>query len=216
MENILFKVSYPAEFHAQTAAEAAAQLHPIVIDRLNEIHEIRIATHESAMRIIDKRGPLHNPADRDHCLQYIVAIALIHGDLRSEQYEEQTAQDPRIDLLRSKMSVFEDKQYSADYLNPELRSISNRIQIFFNDGSSTDPLAIEFPLGHRRRRQEAYVPLEEKFRANARTRLDIARVESLIELFRDPAMLSNMRVSEFMNMLVALGPLQTHSPSSRV
>jgi 2-methylcitrate dehydratase len=210
MENILFKVSYPAEFHAQTAAEAAVTLHPGVIQRLNEIDEIRIHTHESAIRIIDKRGPLQNPADRDHCLQYITAVALIHGDLTSEHYQDDAAMDPRIDLLRSKMTVIEDKQYSADYLNPELRSISNRIQIFFNDGSATTPLAVEFPLGHRRRRQESYVPLEAKFRANASTRLDSARVESLIELFRDPYSLSKMRVSEFMNLLVAVGPPPTY------
>jgi 2-methylcitrate dehydratase len=202
MENILFKVSYPAEFHAQTAAEAGMQLHPQVISRLNTIQEIRIHTHESAIRIIDKQGPLANPADRDHCLQYITAIALLHGDLTSDHYEDDAASDPRIDTLRGKMTVIEDPQYTKDYLDPDLRSISNRVQVFFQDGTSTDAVEVQFPLGHRRRRQESYGPLESKFRANAATRFDAQRVERLVRIFQEAESLLEMRASRFMDLFV--------------
>ena len=138
MENVLFKVSYPAEFHAQTAAECAVQLHPEVIDRLDEIDRITITTHESAIRIIDKEGPLNNPADRDHCIQYITAIGLLFGDIVADDYEDETATDPRVDRLRDKMVVVENKQYSEDYLDPNKRSIANAVQIHFKDGSKTD------------------------------------------------------------------------------
>jgi 2-methylcitrate dehydratase len=199
MPNILFKVSYPAEFHAQTAAEAAIALHPQVINRLDEIQEIQIHTQESAVRIIDKRGPLTNPADRDHCLQYIVAASLLHGDLTSEHYQESAASDLRIDRLRDKMVVREDPRYSRDYLDPELRSISNRIQVFFKDGTTSDAIEVEFPLGHRRRRSEARGPLETKFRHNAGTCFDGSRVEALLHtIVKDPQFLE-MRVSHFMD-----------------
>jgi 2-methylcitrate dehydratase len=135
MENILFKISFPAEFHAQTAVECAFDLHPLVNNRLDEISEITLFTHQSAIRIIDKKGPLHNPADRDHCLQYMVAIGLLFGNLTAEHYEDEPADDPRIDALRDKMVVVEDEQYSKDYLDPEKRSIANSIQIHFKDGT---------------------------------------------------------------------------------
>lgn len=199
MENILFKVSYPAEFHAQTAAEAAIQLHSLVIDRIEEIDVVHIATQESAMRIIDKSGPLHNPADRDHCLQYIAAIGLLYGDLTAEHYEDTAAADPRIDKLRSKMVVTEDPRYSRDYLDPTLRSISNRIRVSFRDGTSTPEVEVEYPLGHRRRRGEASQPLGDKFRSNAASRFNRAATESLVSLFHQTETLRQMRVSEFMD-----------------
>ena len=171
MENILFKVSFPAEFHAQTAAEAALQLSPHVRDRLDSIREIRIHTQESAVRIIDKRGPLHNPADRDHCIQYIVAVSLIHGDLTAEHYEDRAASDPRIDALRDKMIVIEDPKYTAEYLDPDKRSIGNRIEVLFEDGTKTPSVEVEYPIGHRRRRDESVPLLEEKFRENIARRL---------------------------------------------
>ena len=202
MENILFKVSFPAEFHAQTAAEAAMILHPQVVDRINVIDEIRIHTQESALRIIDKKGPLVNPADRDHCLQYIAAVAMLHGDLTSDHYQDAAASDPRIDQLRSKMVVVEDMRYTRDYLDPELRSISNRIQVFFKDGSATNAIEVEFPLGHRRRRAEAATPLKNKFRHNAGMRMDSTRVESLMNTFSNLDSLSKMRVSEMMDLFI--------------
>src|SRR5262249_35719501 len=145
MENVLFKISFPAEFHAQTAVEAALRLHPGVGGKLDQIERGEITTHESAIRIIDKRGPLHNPADRDHCLQYMTAIGLIFGRLTAEHYEDKAAGDPRIDALRAKMTVTEDRQYSRDYLDPEKRSIANAVQVFFRDGSKTEKVAVEYP-----------------------------------------------------------------------
>jgi len=201
MENILFKVSFPAEFHAQTAAEAAMTLHPLLKTRLDEIQEIRIYTQESAIRIIDKKGPLVNPADRDHCLQYIAAVAMLHGELNAEHYEAAAASDPRIDKLRSKMKIIEDPRYTRDYLDPDLRSISNRIEVQFIDGSTTDPIEVEFPLGHRRRRNEAIEPLRKKFRYNAGKRLDESKVNSLLKTFASTESLCDLRISEVMNVL---------------
>ena len=165
IEHILFKVAYPAEFHAQTAVEAAIRLHPDVKDRIPQIARIKIETQESAARIIDKRGPLHNPADRDHCLQYMVAVALLEGTLAAEHYREEFAGDPRIDRLREKIEVLENPQYSRDYLDPDKRSIANAVQVFFSDGSATLRVEVEYPLGHPRRRAEGIARLEEKFRA---------------------------------------------------
>lgn len=181
MENILFKISFPAEFHAQTAVEAAMILHPQVKDRLDDIASIDILTHESALRIIDKTGSLNNPADRDHCLQYMAAIALLKGHLTAEDYEDQAAQDPRIDRLRSKMQLKENKSYSADYLDPEKRSIANAITITFKDGSKVGPVEVEYPLGHRRRRHEGLPLLYEKCAKNLRTRFDETFVNQWIE-----------------------------------
>jgi 2-methylcitrate dehydratase len=205
MENILFKVAYPAEFHAQTAAEAAIQLHPQVRDRIQDIETITIHTQESAIRIIDKKGPLHNPADRDHCIQYIVAVSLLHGELNAEHYEDQAANDPRIDALRGKMQVIEDPRYSLDYLDPNLRSIGNRVQVFFQDGTSTDPIAVEFPIGHRRRRREAFPLLISKFIENASTRLSRATIDGLVQRWKAPGDLDSVRISDWMDAFVTSG-----------
>ncbi len=163
MEHVLFKISFPAEFHAQTAVEAAVQLHPQVAHRLDDIDRIELTTHESAIRIISKEGQLNNPADRDHCLQYMVAIALLKGNLVAEDYEDDTAADPRIDALRAKMHVQEDARYSAEYHDPEKRSIANALQVVFSDGSKTDRVEVEYPIGHRRRRDEGIPVLVRKF-----------------------------------------------------
>jgi 2-methylcitrate dehydratase len=202
MENVLFKVSYPAEFHAQTAAEAAIRLHPQVACRLDEIDRVELTTQESAVRIISKTGPLHNPADRDHCLQYIAAVGLIFGELTADHYEDSVAADPRIDRLRAKMVVKEDPRYSREYLEPDKRSIANAVQVFFKDGSATERVEVEYPIGHRRRRAEGLPLLVEKARHNLRTQLTAERVEELIALCTDPSRLDAMPVPAFMNLLV--------------
>ncbi|MEO0181514.1 MAG: bifunctional 2-methylcitrate dehydratase/aconitate hydratase [candidate division WOR-3 bacterium] len=202
MENVLFKVSFPAEFHGQTALEAALRLHPSVRDRLDEIEEIIITTQESAKRIIDKEGPLHNPADRDHCIQYMVAIGLIYGEVTADSYSDRVASDPRIDRLRSKMKVVEDPRYSADYLDPNKRSIANAVEVRFKDGTSTGKLEVEYPIGHKRRRHEATPLLYEKFRSNMDSRFPHHRVEEMIALFKDPRALDEMPFHEFMDLLV--------------
>src|SRR5213594_2162050 len=186
MENVLFKISFPAEFHAQTAVEAAVQLHPEVKDRLDEIKRIEIVTHESAIRIIDKKGPLSNPADRDHCIQYMVAIGLIKGNLTAADYEDDVARDPRIDALRAKMICIENKRYSRDYLDPKKRSIANQLQIFFKDGTKARKVAVEYPLGHRRRRHEGIPLLEAKFRRNLDRRFPEPRRKLIVDLCQDP------------------------------
>ena len=166
MENILFKISFPAEFHAQTAVEAAVKLHEDVKDKIDDIKSVEITTHESAIRIISKVGELNNPADRDHCLQYMVAIGLLKGNLVAEDYEDDVAQDSKIDALREKMIINEDKRYSKEYLEADKRSIANRIQIHFNDGTSTEEIEVEYPIGHKRRRGEGIPVLEKKFMDN--------------------------------------------------
>jgi len=202
MENVLFKISFPAEFHAQTAVEAALLLHPEVKGRLSEIKKIEILTHESAIRIIDKKGPLNNPADRDHCIQYMVAIGLIKGNLTAADYEDDTAQDPRVDALRAKMTCVESKQYSRDYLDPKKRSIANQLQIFFKDGTKTRKVAVEYPLGHRRRRHEGIPLLEAKFRRNLDRRFPKERREAILDLCRDQKRLEATPVNEFVDMFV--------------
>jgi 2-methylcitrate dehydratase len=202
MENVLFKISYPAEFHAQTAVECAVQLYLDIKDKLHDIDKIVLSTHESAIRIISKTGPLHNPADRDHCLQYMVAIALIHGNLTAEDYEDKVAKDPRIDMLREKMIVTENKQFSEDYLATDKRSIANSIQIFFKDGSSTENITVEYPIGHRRRRKDGIPLLLEKFKANLATRFPAKKAKAIYDLCQDIAALELMPVNEFMDMLV--------------
>ncbi len=202
MENVLFKIAYPAEFHAQTAVEAAVALHPLIRDRLDEIEEIRIETQESAIRIIDKTGPLHNMADRDHCLQYVVAVSMIRGDLTADDYEDAAAADPRIDALRDKMVVVEEPRYSRDYLDPDQRSIANALQVRFTDGSQTDRLEVEYPMGHRRRRSEGLPRLEAKFRANLATRLAGRRCERIVKLIEDLERLSDMPACEFLDLFV--------------
>jgi len=168
MEHVLFKVSFPAEFHAQTAVEAALELHGEVKERLEEIERVEIGTQESAVRIIDKKGPLHNPADRDHCLQYMTAIGLIFGKLTAEHYGEKIAADTRIDRLREKMKVTEVPAFTRDYLDPAKRSIANAVQVFFRNGTATRRVEVEYPLGHRRRRHEAEPVLLAKFRSAAK------------------------------------------------
>jgi 2-methylcitrate dehydratase len=202
MENVLFKISFPAEFHAQTACEAAVKLHPQVKDRLNDIQKIVIETQESGVRIIDKTGPLNNPADRDHCIQYMVAVPLIKGNLTAEDYEDHVASDPRIDALRAKMEVVENKQFTKDYLDPAKRSIGNSVQVFFTDGSKTDKVAVEYPIGHRRRRQEGIPVLQAKFERNLATRLSPKNCAKLVEVCADQTRLEKMPVNEFMELLV--------------
>ncbi|HEX4044377.1 MAG TPA: bifunctional 2-methylcitrate dehydratase/aconitate hydratase [Gammaproteobacteria bacterium] len=200
MENILFKIAYPAEFHAQTAVEGAIQLHPQIINRLEQIEKIVLTTQESAIRIISKTGPLHNPADRDHCLQYMVAIALLYGQLTADHYEDAIAADPRIDLLREKMLVKEDEQFSKDYLDPEKRAITNAVQIYFNDGSYTDNVLIEYPLGHRRRREAGIPLIEEKFKHHLLKHFSAEQAAKIIALFQNQQQLENMPVNELMGM----------------
>ncbi|GFO58632.1 2-methylcitrate dehydratase [Geomonas silvestris] len=202
MENILFKVAYPAEFHAQTAVEAAVALHPTLAGRLEEIDRVLVATQESAVRIISKTGPLYNPADRDHCLQYMVAIGLIYGELNAGHYTDRVAGDPRIDELRGKMEVREEPRYSRDYLDPEKRSIANAVQVVFKDGSKSEEVEVEYPLGHRRRRAEGVPLLLDKARANLARRFPEKRVCELVELCLDGERLEGTGVSEFMDLLV--------------
>lgn len=201
MEHILFKISFPAEFHAQTAVEAAVQLHPYLNGRLDEIERIVLTTHESAIRIISKTGPLANPADRDHCLQYMTAVGLLKGDLIADDYEDDVAENPAIDMLRELMEVVEDTQYSTDYHDPEKRSIANAVQVFFKDGSSTPKIAIEYPLGHRRRREEGIPKLIEKFQANLRGHYPDAHASRIEAVCFDQKRLESLAVPEFMDLL---------------
>jgi len=203
MENILFKISFPAEFHSQTACEAAVRLHPQVKDRLQDIRKIVITTHESAIRIISKVGPLSNPADRDHCIQYIVAVPLAFGNLVAEHYENSFhAAHPIIDELRGKMEIVEEPRYSREYLEADKRSIANAVQVFFNDGSSTEKIEVEYPIGHRRRRVEGIPVLEQKFLENLRTRFPEQHCQRILALCLDQKKLEAMPVNEFTEMLV--------------
>jgi 2-methylcitrate dehydratase len=202
MENVLFKISYPAEFHAQTAVECAIQLHPEIKDRLGEIDQIVLTTHESAIRIIDKKGPLHNPADRDHCLQYMVAVGLIFGELTADHYEDAVANDPRIDSLRDKMVTEENLTYSKDYHEPNKRSIANAVQVIFKDGSKSRNIAVEYPIGHRRRRMEGIPVLEKKFRSNLTTRFPVKQVEAIVNICSDQELLAVTPVHEFVELFV--------------
>ncbi|WP_200626135.1 2-methylcitrate dehydratase [Pseudomonas sp. LAM2023] len=203
MENVLFKVSFPAEFHAQTACEAAVSLHPRVRNRLHEVDRIVITTQESAIRIISKSGPLANAADRDHCLQYMVAVPLIFGHLVAEQYEDAFhANHPSIDRLREKMEVIEDPRFSREYLEPDKRSIANALQVFFKDGSSTEQVVVEYPIGHRRRRAEGIPLLEAKFRANLATRFARQRCEEILAVCKNQQALEGMAVHRFVDLFV--------------
>lgn len=205
IENVLFKVSHPAEFHAQTALEAAIQLHPEVAGRLDEVAAVEIATQEAGTRIIDKRGPLSNPADRDHCIQYITAIGLIHGTLTADHYEDAAARDPRIDALRDRTTVHEEAMFTRDYNDPTKRSIANAVTVRFTDGTSTNRIVVEYPLGHRRRRPEAEPLLIQKMRANLATRFERIEVERITARLLDhdellatpvPELLGAMAVQE--------------------
>jgi 2-methylcitrate dehydratase len=203
MENVLFKISFPAEFHAQTAVEAAMTLHPEVKDRLDQVREVVIETQEPGVRIIDKTGPLDNPADRDHCIQYMTAIPLIFGRLTAADYEDGVAGDPRVDALRDRMTVNENPRFTEDYYAADKRYIGNAVQVFFNDGSATERVEVEFPIGHRRRREEGIPVLVGKFRDSLRPKLSDAQFEALDELCGDQGRLEQTPVQDFMALLVA-------------
>jgi 2-methylcitrate dehydratase len=202
MENVLFKIAFPAEFHAQTAVEAAFALHGQVAGRLDEIERVTLTTQQPAMRIIDKTGPLTNPADRDHCLQYMVAVGLIFGELTADHYEDAVAADPRIDALRAKMTVVEDERYTAEYLDPDKRSIANAVQVHFAGGQATDRAEVEYPLGHRRRRAEGIPELERKLAANLATRFPASQHRRILATCLDQARFEATFVDEFLDLLV--------------
>ena len=204
MENILFKISYPAEFHAQTAVECALLLYPQIKEKLNEIEKIEITTHESALRIIDKTGTLDNPADRDHCMQYMLAVAMIEGDLVAEFYEDTFhKKNPLIDELRNKMVLNEDKRYSKDYLAEDKRSIANALQVFFKDGSQTDKVEVEYPVGHRHRRHEGIPLLERKFLNSLKSTYSKEHSDSIYSLCLDKERIEQIPVNEFMDMFLS-------------
>jgi len=202
MENVLFKVSYPAEFHAQTAVEAAMALHPQVAPRLEQVERVAIETQQAAMRIIDKTGALANPADRDHCLQYMVAVPLIFGRLTATDYEPEVAADARIDALRAKMQVRENPDFTRDYYDPVRRYIGNAVQVFFRGGGATERIAVDYPLGHRRRREEGLPLLRQKFEAAVRGHFGAQQAARILELFATRAQLEGLAVSELMSALV--------------
>lgn len=203
MENILFKLSFPAEFHAQTACEAAVKLHSDVKGRVDDIEKVVITTHESAIRIISKEGELANPADRDHCLQYMTAVPLIWGELNADHYEDSFHKaHPEIDDLRAKMLIEEDKSYSDDYLDPEKRSIANAVQVFFKDGSKTEKVAVEYPIGHRNRREEGIPVLKEKFKGALNKRFPAAQANEIFELCTEADSFEKMPVDRFMDKWV--------------
>ena len=200
MEQVLFKISFPAEFHAQTAVECALELHDQVRDRLDDIDRIVVETQEPGVRIIDKTGPLDNYADRDHCLQYMIAVPLIFGELTAESYEDHVAADPRIDTLREKMQVSENKTFTREYFDPDKRAIGNAIQVFFTDGSSTDRVQVDYPIGHRRRREEGIPVLVRKFEGAIGAHLSRRRVEQIKALTSDQQTLEAMPVQRFMDL----------------
>lgn len=202
MENVLFKIAFPAEFHAQTAVEAALSLHEQVASRLDEVEKVAIETQEAGARIIDKTGPLDNPADRDHCLQYMTAIPLIFGRLTAEDYEDEIAADPRIDALREKMEVVENKAFTIDYLDPDKRAISNAVQVFFRDGTKTDKVVVHYPIGHRRRRAEGIPLLLDKFRDAVAGHFSGPQAEAILAACEEQAAVETMPVHEFVDLWV--------------
>jgi 2-methylcitrate dehydratase len=205
MENVLFKISYPAEFHAQTAVEAAITLRrqlDIQGKTAAEIRRITIRTHEACLRIIDKKGPLANPADRDHCVQYMIAIPLIFGRLAAADYEDAVAADPRIDSLRAKVECIEEPSYTADYHNPEKRSIANSLRVELNDGTVLEE-TVEYPVGHRRRREEGLPLLVEKFQTNLRRRFPEERQRQILDVSLDSERLEQMPVHEYVDLYVS-------------
>jgi 2-methylcitrate dehydratase len=202
MENVLFKISFPAEFHSQTAVECAMQLHPMVKDRIADIKKISIRTHEAAIRIIDKKGPLNNPADRDHCIQYMVAVPLIFGRLTAPDYEDSVAKDPRIDKLREKIVCVEDKRFTRDYHAPGKRSIANALAVEFKDGTRLKEVVVEYPIGHKRRRKEGMPLLVEKFKTNLARRFPATQARAILDLCLDSTKLEQTRVDRFVDMMV--------------
>jgi len=203
MENILFKISFPAEFHAQTAVEAGMALHDEVKDRLDDIEKIIIETQEAGVRIIDKTGPLDNPADRDHCIQYMIAVPMIFGRLTAADYEDDIASDPRIDPLRARMEVSENEGFTKDYFDPSKRYIGNAVQVFFKDGSSTERVAIDYPIGHRKRREEGIPVLVNKFETSISPKLKARQWKELDALCADKQKLAATAVDDFMALLVS-------------
>jgi 2-methylcitrate dehydratase len=202
MENVLFKISYPAEFHAQTAVEAAMTLHGQIASKLGEIERVTIETQEPAVRIIDKTGPLANPADRDHCIQYMVAIPLLFGRLTAEDYEDRIAGDPRVDALRARMQVSENATFTQEYYDPNKRYIGNAVQVFFKDGTAGQRVQVDYPIGHRKRREEGMPVLVKKFEASIAAHFNPKQTESIKAMFKDPVVLAAMPVSEFVAKLV--------------
>jgi 2-methylcitrate dehydratase len=203
MENILFKISFPAEFHAQTAVEAALQLHAEVKDRLDQIEKVVIETQESGDRIINKTGPLHNPADRDHCLQYMVAVPLIYGRLTAEDYEDDVAADPRVDALRQKMTCRENVEFTRDYLEPDKRAIGNAVQVFFKEGSRTERVVVEYPVGHRRRRDEGIPLLRAKFERYLRAGVAGEQADAILEICADQQTFESTSMDRMSSLLAA-------------
>jgi 2-methylcitrate dehydratase len=205
MENVLFKISFPAEFHSQTAVEAAMVLHKEFLSKgrkVEDIKKITIRTHEAAIRIIDKKGPLNNPADRDHCIQYMVAVPLIFGRLTAADYEDDVAKDPRIDKLRAKIVCVESKQFTRDYHDPKKRSIANALTVEFKDGTKLKEVVCEYPIGHKRRRKEGMPLLVEKFKTNLARRLPPQRQQAILGLCVDTPRLAATPVSEFVDLFV--------------
>ncbi len=205
MENVLFKISFPAEFHSQTAVEAAMTLHKKLKElnkTVEDIKSLRIRTHEAAIRIIDKKGPLHNPADRDHCLQYMIAVPLIYGRLTAADYEDNIASDPRIDFLREKMYTEEDVQFSKDYHDPEKRSIANALTIELNDGTKLDEIVVEYPIGHKRRREEGIPVLIEKYKTNLARIFSAKKQKAIYEASENYNKLVALPVNEFVDLMV--------------
>jgi len=204
-ENVLFKISFPAEFHSQTAVEAAVTLHgqlKSIGKTTEDIKNITIRTHEACIRIIDKHGPLNNPADRDHCIQYMVAVPLIFGHLTAADYEDNVAADPRIDALRAKIHCVEDEQFTRDYHDPEKRSIANALTVEFNDGSRLDEVVVEYPIGHRRRREQGIPLLEAKFRTNLARRFPEKQQQRILAVSLDQSALEAMPVHEYVDLFV--------------
>jgi 2-methylcitrate dehydratase len=206
MENVLFKISYPAEFHAQTAVEAAMTLHPAVSARLAAIERIVIETQEPGVRIIDKTGPLANPADRDHCIQYMVAVPLIFGRLTAADYEDAIAGDARIDALRARMQVRENPQFTQEYYAADKRYIGNALQVFYKDGSKSERVQVDFPIGHRKRRAEGMPVLVKKFESSVDEHFQPKQAERIKALFAKSRELDALPVNEFMAALVTNGP----------
>jgi len=205
MENVLFKISFPAEFHSQTAVECAMTLHEQIKrsgKKIEDIKKIRIRTHEAAIRIIDKKGPLNNPADRDHCIQYMVAVPLIFGRLTAADYEDSVASDVRIDNLRNKMHCVEDKKFTRDYHAPDKRSIANALTVEFKDGTKLDEVVCEYPIGHKRRRAEGMPVLVEKFKTNLARRFPAKQQKAILELCLDQKRLEQTPVREFVDLMV--------------
>jgi 2-methylcitrate dehydratase len=205
MENVLFKISFPAEFHAQTAVEAAMSLHAEVAPHLDEIERVVIETQEPGVRIIDKTGPLANPADRDHCIQYMVAVPLIFGRLVAADYEDSVANDPRVDALRAKMQVVENPQFTRDYYDPVKRFIGNAVQVYFRGGRATRRIAVDYPIGHRLRRAEGLPILRQKFAAGVRGHFGAEQAERIITMFADRKALEGMAANDMVTALVHTG-----------